>query len=47
MVCHHPGKFGDHGHCDSEDIMFLICYMTSGNCMFKGLCEFMGGSPSQ
>ena len=29
MVTHHPDKFGDHKHCDSGDIMFLICYVTT------------------
>ena len=24
MVNHHPGKFGDHRHCGSGDIMFLV-----------------------
>ena len=32
-VRHHPNKFWDHKHCDSGDIMFLICH--------KRLCEFM------
>ena len=27
--------------------MFLICHMTSREHMFKGICEFMGGNPSQ
>ena len=42
-VCHHPDKRGDHRHCDYGD-MFLICHMTLSDHMFKGLCEFMGGS---
>ena len=24
MVSHHPAKFGDHRHCSSGDIMFLV-----------------------
>ena len=24
MVSHHPGKFGDHKHCGSRDMMFLV-----------------------
>ena len=27
--------------------MLLICYVTSHEHMFQGLCEFIGGSPSQ
>ena len=45
-VCHHLGKSCEHKHYDSEDIMFLICHMTSRKHMFQGLCEFMGGIPS-
>ena len=44
-ICHHPDKFGDHGHCESGD-MFLICYVTSSDQIFEGLCYFMGGSLS-
>ena len=36
-------KFGDHKHCVSGDMMFLICHVTLLGHMFKGLCEFMGG----
>ena len=42
-----PDKFSDHRHCDSEDTMFLIYHETSRDHMFKGLCGFMSGSPSQ
>ena len=35
-VCHHPVKFGDHGHCKSED-MFLIYHVNSPDHMFKEL----------
>ena len=44
-LCHHPDKSCDHGHYDSGDIVFLICHVTSREHMFKGLCEFVGGSP--
>ena len=40
-VCHHP----DHRHCDIRDV-FLICLLISPDNMFKGVCGFMGGSPS-
>ena len=43
---HLPDKFGDDGHCDSGDITFLICYVTSREHMLKGLCESMRGSLS-
>ena len=35
-VCHHPDKFGDHGHCESGYI-FFTCHLTSPDNMFKGL----------
>ena len=43
MIHHHSDESYDHKHCD----MFLICHMTSGEHMFKGLYEFIGESPSQ
>ena len=44
-VCHCPDKSCDHKHIYSGDI-FLICQVTSREHVFKGLSEFMGGSPS-
>ena len=29
MVCHYTAKFSDHKHCDSRDLMFLICNVAS------------------
>ena len=29
MVYHHLNKFGDHRHCDSVDIKFLIRHVMS------------------
>ena len=46
MLCDYADKSCDHKHCDGGD-MFLICHVTSREHMFKGLCEFMGRSPSQ
>ena len=43
-VYHYSDKFNDHNHCDSGDITFLICDLTSRDYMFKGLREFMTGS---
>ena len=37
----------EHRHYDSGDIVFLIYHVTSREHMFKGLCECMGGIPSQ
>ena len=36
VVCHHPAKFDEHGHCESGDI-YLICHVTSPDHMSKGL----------
>ena len=44
-VCNQPDKSCDPKHCDSGDIMFLICHVTSCEHMFKRLCEFMGEVP--
>ena len=38
---------GDHRHLDSEDIIFSIFHVNSCDCMFKGLCKFMGESLSR
>ena len=35
-VCHHPNRFGDHGHCESGD-MFLDCHVASPGHLFKEL----------
>ena len=32
MVSHHPAKFGDHGHCGSGDIMFLVAEEENSRC---------------
>ena len=32
MVSHHPAKFGDHGHCGSGDIMFLVAEKENSRC---------------
>ena len=44
-VCHNREKSSDHCYCDSEDIKFSICHLTSCDYIFKELCEFKGGSP--
>ena len=45
MLFHYADKSCDHKHRDGGDV-FLICHVTSRDYMFKGLCEFMGGSSS-
>ena len=45
-ISNHTAKFGDFRHCGSGDEMFLICNMISKDQVFKGLCDFMGGSYS-
>ena len=47
MVYQHSGKFGDHRHCDVEDLITLICHMTSHDPVFKRSCDIIGGSPSR
>ena len=37
-------RSSDHKHCDNGNVIFLIYHMTFHEHMFKGLCEFMGGS---
>ena len=38
-VFHHQDKFDDPRHCDSGDLMFLICHKTPRDHVFKGLCD--------
>ena len=45
-VCQHPGKFCEHKNGDSGYIIFIICHATYRDHIFKGMCEFMSGSPS-
>ena len=45
LVC--PAKSGDYRHCDTGDLMFLICHMTSNNHLFRGLYNFIVESPSK
>ena len=32
MVSNHPAKFGDHSHCGSGDIMFLVAEEENSRC---------------
>ena len=45
-VYDHVVRFGNHKHCESGCIIFLICQVTSRDHMFKGSCKFLGGRPS-
>ena len=42
----HTGNSSEHKHFDGGDIVLLIFYVSSREHVFKGLCEFMGESPS-
>ena len=46
MVSHHFAKINGHRHCDSEDLMVLVCHMILQNHVIKMLCELIGGSSS-
>ena len=43
VLCHYAGETCDDKHCDGGNKTFLI---FSHKHMFKGSCEFIGGSPS-
>ena len=40
----HPATFGEHSHCDSGDLTYLICHVTLQDYVIKGSCDFMEGS---
>ena len=46
-ILHLPDKFDDHGHCNGEDLMFLICHVTSRDCVLQYLYHFNGENPSR
>ena len=39
-------SFGGQRRCSSGDIIFSIYFVTLREHAFKGLCDFMGGRPS-
>ena len=47
MVCHHSAKFGGHRHCDSEDILVLVCHFSFQDHVAKGSSNWIGMSPSR
>ena len=38
-ICQYLGKFSEHKYCDTEDVVFFICSVTSRE-LLKGLYEF-------
>ena len=46
MVILHLAMFGSHWSSTSEDIKYLICYVTSQNHLIEGSCNFMSVSSS-
>ena len=42
IVCNHPVRSGGHRCYGSGDKMFLIYQVTSGDHMFRELCDLMG-----
>ena len=42
MVSYQPVKSGGHTHCESEDVMILVCQ----DHVIKEPCDYMGRSPS-
>ena len=44
MASHQVVTFGSHRHCNSEDIMFLVCHMVVQDHVIKELYDFMGRS---
>ena len=47
MVNYHLFKFGGHRHCDSKDIIILVCQVISQDDAIKGSCELIGKNPSR
>ena len=42
---HYAANFGGFSQCGSGNKTFLICHVISKDRVFRGLCDFMGGSP--
>ena len=42
---YYAANFGGFRHCGRGDKMLLISHVISNDHMFKGLREFIGGSP--
>ena len=46
ITSHYPPKFGGHRHCGREDILFLVCHMTSRDFVVRESCSIMVEFPS-
>ena len=46
MVSYHLSIFVGHCSSASGDIMYLLCHMTSQDCMIERSCNFMSWSSS-
>ena len=42
MVRHDTAKFGGYWHCDSGELMVLVCRMFLKEHLIKGPCDPMG-----
>ena len=45
MLFNYADMSRDHKHCDGADIVFLVCYVTFREHMFKGLFGFIEWKP--
>ena len=46
-ISHDPAKFGGHWHCDSGELMVLVCRMFLKEHLIKGPCDPMGRTHSR
>ena len=46
-VFYYPTKFSCHRHCDSGDIIVLVCHVISKNHVIKRLGDFLDRRPSK
>ena len=46
MISHYRAKFGGHRHCDSGDIIVLVCHVISQEYVIKRSRDFNCSSPS-
>ena len=46
ITSHYPPKFGGHRPCGREDILVLVCHMTSSDFVVRDSCSIMVEFPS-
>ena len=46
MISHYRAKFGGHRHCDSGDIIVLVCHVISQEYVIKRSRDFNCSNPS-